>query len=333
MAVRKIDTGWELDIRPEGRNGPRVRKVFLTKAEALRFENFVKTEVAQGRPWNPAPKDNRRLSELIELWFQQHGQHLKYGEGIQRKLVAMANALGNPVARSLTPERYLTYRQSRAEEGIHAKTLNNELGYLNAVYNELKRTQQITYDNALKAVRPIKLRERELSFLSLDQIRELLNVMERHSRNPHVLLVTKLSLATGCRWREAEKLHIRQIGQGRVTFLDTKSGRNRTVLITEDLERELRAHEQQYGIDGKLFTGSLGAFRMALAKSQIRLPTGQASHVLRHSFASHFIMNGGDILTLQKILGHSAIMMTMRYSHLSEKHFDVSRTLNPIAYL
>lgn len=54
-----------------------------------------------------------------------------------------------------------------------------------------------------------------------------------------------------------------------------------------------------------------------------RIPhAGQKSHVLRHTFASHFIANGGNILTLQKILGHSSLAMTMRYAHLSPDHLQ-----------
>jgi len=62
-----------------------------------------------------------------------------------------------------------------------------------------------------------------------------------------------------------------------------------------------------------------------------KLPKGQAAHVLRHSFASHFVMNGGDILTLQKILGHSTINMTMRYSHLSVGHLTEALKNNPLS--
>ncbi len=44
-------------------------------------------------------------------------------------------------------------------------------------------------------------------------------------------------------------------------------------------------------------------------------------HDLRHTFASHWVMNGGDIFKLQKILGHKDVTMTMRYSHLSPAAF------------
>ena len=40
-------------------------------------------------------------------------------------------------------------------------------------------------------------------------------------------------------------------------------------------------------------------------------------HALRHTFASHFIMAGGNILTLQKILGHSDVKITLMYAHLA----------------
>ena len=43
-------------------------------------------------------------------------------------------------------------------------------------------------------------------------------------------------------------------------------------------------------------------------------------HDLRHTFASHFMMAGGNIYDLQRILGHSTIAMTERYSHMSPEH-------------
>ncbi len=102
-----------------------------------------------------------------------------------------------------------------------------------------------------------------------------------------------------------------------IHFTDTKSGKNRTIPISPELEREIQDNESD-----PLFGWSLSAFRRALDKTSISLPKGQASHVLRHTFASHFMINGGNIMTLQKILGHSSITMTMRYSHLAPDHLQ-----------
>lgn len=54
-------------------------------------------------------------------------------------------------------------------------------------------------------------------------------------------------------------------------------------------------------------------------------------HGLRHTFASHFIQNGGNILTLQKILGHSSLAMTMRYAHLAPDHLVDAVRLGPLS--
>jgi hypothetical protein len=51
-------------------------------------------------------------------------------------------------------------------------------------------------------------------------------------------------------------------------------------------------------------------------KNQIRF------HDVRHTFASHFMMNGGNLYDLQKILGHTNSKMTERYAHLSPTHLE-----------
>jgi site-specific recombinase XerD len=53
----------------------------------------------------------------------------------------------------------------------------------------------------------------------------------------------------------------------------------------------------------------------------------------RAETASHFMMNGGNILVLQKLLGHSSLTMTMRYAHLAPDHLQEAKTLNPLARL
>jgi len=318
---KKTSKGWSVDIRPEGATGRRVRKTFESKAEALRFESFTMAQAGRGE-WNPTPADNRRLSELCQLWYDNHGKHLTDGVRRLSILNQITAAMRDPIAFHIKPEHYLRYRSNKEAQ---PKTHNNELGYLNAVFNELFSLTQINYENPLRQVKSIKVAETELSFLNGDQITELLGTIRENSDNPHTLLITKICLSTGCRWGEAESMHRRQVHSGKITFTDTKSKRNRTVPISPELEREIVAHGE-----GQLFTSSLTSFRRALARTTIELPKGQASHVLRHTFASHFIMNGGDVVTLQRILGHASIIMTMRYTHLSPKHLAEAVKLNPL---
>ncbi len=81
---------------------------------------------------------------------------------------------------------------------------------------------------------------------------------------------------------------------------------------------------------GRLFTSSLKAFRTGVERTGGQLPTGQMSHVLRHTFASHFMMKGGNVLVLQRILGHASIVDTMKYSHFAPEHLDDAVKLNPL---
>ncbi|MGD9889589.1 MAG: tyrosine-type recombinase/integrase [Halothiobacillaceae bacterium] len=56
----------------------------------------------------------------------------------------------------------------------------------------------------------------------------------------------------------------------------------------------------------------------------------QLTHVLQRKFASYFMQNGGNILTLQKVLGYQSLQMTMRYAHMAPDHLDEVLRLNPI---
>lgn len=115
-----------------------------------------------------------------------------------------------------------------------------------------------------------------------------------------------------------------QVTAGKITFIKTKGKRNRTIPLNPELIDKLPKR------NGNLFYPSYYAFRSALGRTGVELPAGQLTHVLRHTFASHFMMNGGNILVLQKILGHTDIKMTMRYAHFAPNHLEEALRLNPL---
>lgn len=326
MTVKKRPDGrWLADVQPI--RGQRYRKLFATKAEALRYEAFVVASKSQDPAWNPKAPDRRKLSDLIDLWFNLHGHMLKDAQRRKAKLDAICKLLRNPVACMLDASEYAHSRRVRHEKGVSPKTLNNELGYLRSVYNELRGLGQIDYENPLKLVKPFRIDERELSWLTDEQVRLLLDAIRTGCENPHVEPVALICLATGARWSEAEGLTPTRLRNCSITFSKTKSSKVRTVPISPELEAYLRAHWKRHGP----FTGSITSFRRALARSGVVLPRGQASHALRHTFASHFMQKGGNILVLQKILGHSSLAMTMRYAHLAPEHLADAVKLSPLA--
>ncbi|WP_228977947.1 tyrosine-type recombinase/integrase [Paraburkholderia gardini] len=152
-------------------------------------------------------------------------------------------------------------------------------------------------------------------------------------RNKHVTLVAKVCLATGARWGEAEGLRHSQINGGLIQFVRTKSSKARGVPIDRQLEREWRDHHRRHGENERVFGPAMLAFRDGVRRAGLTLPKGQLTHVLRHTFASHFMMNGGSILSLQRALGHHSLAMTMRYAYLSPEHLAETRHLNPLARL
>lgn len=198
---------------------------------------------------------------------------------------------------------------------------------MRSVYNELYALEQINYSNPLRLVKPLKLQESELTFLTVGQVKTLLDAAVNKTQNPHVYAISLICLSTGARWSEAQNLKRSSVKSGLVTFSGTKSGRVRSIPVSNNLSDFLYSHWARYGD----FTSSLSSFNRVLERSGLVLPAGQASHVLRHTFASHFVQNGGNILTLQKILGHTSLAMTMRYAHLAPDHLDDALRFNPCA--
>lgn len=333
MTVRKLPSGkWICECYPGGREGKRVRKQFATKGEAVAYENHIMGET-ENKPWLGEKQDNRRLSEIINLWYSLYGQTLSSPEKLLNKLKMICHNLSDPLAIDVTPGMFTSFREKRLQgeavdlDGIplppiKPKTANLDQSNLSAVYGTLKKLGHWKAPNPISGIPLFKIAQSELTFLSHQDIKRVMDACTE-SLNPDLLLVTRICLATGARWSEAEKLNRSQVTKYRVTFTKTKGKKNRTVPISKELYEEIPNKH------GRLFQPCRKAFERAIKRAGIELPEGQCTHVLRHTFASHFMMNGGNILVLKEILGHADIKMTMVYAHFAPDHLDdaITKTL------
>ncbi|EQB8763546.1 MULTISPECIES: phage integrase [Enterobacteriaceae] len=320
MSIKKLEGGqYEVDVWPRGRNGKRIRRRFEKKQEAVLFERYVLAN-ADKKEWLGASVDRRTLSELLDTWWLLYGQTQENGEIEKRHLNKTIRALGDPAVNRLNKRMIAQHRGQRLEDGISAATINRDIYRLSGMFSTLIKLEEFRKDNPCKGLEPLKEAPPAMTYLAKSEISRLLDTLTGDDRR-----FALLCLSTGARWGEGSTLRGEQVNHGRVTFLKTKNGKKRTVPISEELEKEIKTSDT-----GPLFKVDYENFCERLKQVKPDLPRGQATHVLRHTFASWFMMNGGNIIALQQILGHASIQQTMVYAHLAPDYLQHAVTLNPL---
>lgn len=300
-----------------------MRKSFLTKGEANRWLHHLKSQETQSADWNPSPTDNRTILELAHVWQDLHGKNL-LDVSRKKRLFDLCRALGNPRISELRQEHFIRYRANRLEDGISTCTLNKEQIFISSMLNFLVSFEDIK-ENPLKNIRKLKEDQQELTYLENDEIKALLDYLKFDNERTYISCL--IGFATGGRWSEIKYLTIDNIKNNAIHYNKTKSKKSRSIPISKSLEKIVSDYLNRYENLYESFT----PFRKAIKNTGITLPRGQMTHVMRHTFASHYIKNGGDILELKELLGHSSIDMTMRYAHLApDKTLKVLK-LNPLS--
>ena len=142
---------------------------------------------------------------------------------------------------------------------------------------------------------------------------------------------------TGLRISEALALEVRDIDSERmvITVRHGKGDRDRQVTLSDVLLEALREYWRAYGPSGCLFPGKdpakpmvpstiQRALKAARKRAQIAKPAGP--HVLRHSYATHLLEAGTDLLVIQKLLGHRSLQTTAIYAHVTTERVRTTRS-------
>lgn len=161
-----------------------------------------------------------------------------------------------------------------------------------------------------------------LRFLSTGEKAALRKAIE--AKCPERLPEFVLALNTGLRLSEQYGLTWADVSIDRrvLRIARSKNGSARHVPLNQAGLRALEDLNERTGRVGFVCGGSPGPrrwFESALGDARIE---GFSWHCLRHTFASRLVMAGVDLRTVQELLGHKTIAMTMtvRYSHLAPKH-------------
>lgn len=277
-----------------------------------------------------------------------------YARDLAAFLGFLTDHFGEPPAaltlKSLQPADVRAYLAKRRRDGLESRSL---LRALAAVRNFLRFLEKkgLARTDVFGAVRPPKRPHSLPKALTVPDARDIVDPEQRagEARAPWVIArdAAVLALLYGAGLRISEALSIERaaapIGAiDRVTILG-KGGKSRTVPVIAPVRSAIEAYLALCPYDlagGPLFVGARGGPLspriIQLAVQRLRgalgLPESATPHALRHSFATHLLGRGGDLRTIQELLGHASLSTTQIYTAVDKTRLlDAYRSAHPRA--
>jgi len=217
------------------------------------------------------------------------------------------------------------YKQKRKEDGVTTRTINIEMACLRHMFNMAMKWGK-AQKNPLKDVKFFKEPEAKDRILSPEEEIKLLDAIRSSRKGQHLEAIITTGILSGMRKSELLGLEWSNVDFGTriITVEGTKSGYIRKIpmssKLTEILQDVRKKSCSEYVFsdgEGKPFKEVRTSLKNALKKAGIE---GVTLHTLRHTYGSRLGMLGTDVKTIQELMGHRDIKMTMRYSHPTADH-------------
>ncbi|MBY0383850.1 site-specific integrase [bacterium] len=292
----------------------------------MKFKDFAKWWITH----RVAPRSSLRTVERYEATLKNHiydfiGElHLSQitREHADQLIAKLREAKHNPVGTNLI------------------------MGVFKQVVNEAFKQEKIAkYPFADYA--KVKEPKRDDHFMSAEEIEKFLDV---NKDDPHYWLYV-IAMNTGMRRGELAGLlwdrvdfekgfiHISRLRDRNGLADRTKTRNSQRRIPMSHVVREGLTYLKERGLHpeyvfctsyGKPFDEGHAYWYFRRAQKRAGLTNHYRFHDLRHTFASHFVMNGGSLYDLQKVLGHARFDETQRYAHLTPEH--LAKSINIVSF-
>ncbi|MGJ3259701.1 MAG: tyrosine recombinase XerC [Rhodospirillales bacterium] len=292
--------------------------------------------------WISWLRHERRLSEKtvesyshdVATFMRFLDRHLGYAPGID-DLADMSRS------------ELWAYQADRQAEGLTPTSMARGLSALKSLYTFFDKRGICTNVAVTNAEMP-KLPKSVPKPMSVEEAFETLDAAEDIAREPwhgkRDRALFALLYGCGLRIGEAIALNRRDVAGLERIVITGKGNKQRVVpmlrMVARELEAYLAACPFDTGADGALFVGARGKrLNPALAQRAMRgvravlgLTETATPHALRHSFATHLLSGGGDLRTIQELLGHASLSTTQRYTAVDgERLLDIHAAAHPRA--
>ncbi|MFG1503679.1 tyrosine recombinase XerC [Halobacteriovorax sp. ZH5_bin.2] len=321
-------------------DGRRVTKSFRRKHDAEQFKAKLKVENEMYETTGQVIQKDVTVKEFCELWFDEvaHGRKSPktikgYHSTINQYLIP---TLGN------IKLKFIEYNHARKVEnfilrsGKTNRTVNKNMMNFKTIMNDAEKMGYI-FKNKIRGYKELKQKSRDLSYWSKEEVKQFLDYTRDHDELHDLYELTlntglRLGEVVGLCWDkvdfEGNQLVISRSMKREGLIENTKSGKTRYIPMNDKVRAILKNRLKTQMRGPFIFSKEDGTpvrydhiTQRNFKPSQINSGVSRIIrfHDLRHTFASHFVMNGGNIYVLQQLLGHNEIQTTMIYAHLDKK--------------
>jgi integrase len=312
-------------IRYAGLDG----KIVFESSKSTKFKdaqalyNARKSAVAKGKQPEAVKIKNYTFSQLAKEYDKFAQKQRSYETTKQYTIKKVADKFGYLPLRSFNIKLLEQYQTELLKTKAPA-TANRYLRLIQHMFTKAEDWSMVE-EAICSRVHKVKVLEEQnerLRYLTEQECDKL-----KKSCSPTLKPIVITALNSGMRKQEILRLKWQQIdlANGLIHLEKTKSGKRREVPINDVLKKTLNSVMRRIDIDYVFFNPKTcrpyrdirKSFNAALKKAKI---TDFVPHDCRHTYASHFAMNGGSLKALQEILGHENIKITMKYAHLSPEY-------------
>ena len=334
-SARPEKFGKKFRIRWLDEHGVRRHDLFTTYTDADRALRKRQAEVDQIRSGLMDPAlEVHTFNELVAYW-KEHRLPRKRSPKDDKSILSahLKPFFGKLRLQDVTVSKVDEYMKSRRH--LSPKTVHNHITLLISMLNA---AEDIGWLRTKPRIKKPKLGRDEYSYLRTDEeIRRFLEAAKEEGAVAFAMYCTAVYTGmragelAGLRW-ECVAIDRRMITVQRSYKKPTKTMDIRHVPILDPLLPVLREWKlknphpwvfpnERGGMNGPSARILQEVFHRVLKDAEF--PEDYITfHCLRHTFASHWMMKGGDVYRLQKILGHASIQSTQRYAHLTPDIYE-----------
>lgn len=348
MSIHKRKEGlYEIRWREGGRN--KSVRVHGSLELAKKIERKRMSVRDEKRHLDVRREINFRMSALIDRYWEEYGSKKRSADREKSIVECIRGELGKLFVREVDGVAinrwYTSLTTARGvSEGTalrHFHVMHHMMAKASTIWSRDTGLERNPADE-VEVRRPDDSRERYLAEEELRRLKAALDgkrlrkgTKDVNRTTQRMRLIVLIALTTGMRASEIFGLHWPDVLYGESLLAvraKLKGGKMRYVPLLPEVAAELK-HYPVVISDSRVFPPRKGAsgarrrlegsFEDLLRRAKIR---NFRFHDLRHTFASWYMMNGGDLYELAKILGHANIKMTERYAKLGRQH--IARTGN-----